>query len=286
MTSLKNYYHLTKPGIIYGNAINATGGFLFASKGNINFLLLVQSLLGISLIIASGCVFNNYIDRRIDKNMSRTKKRALVTGKISTVRAISFGILLGVFGFILLAIYTNYLTVILGFIALFTYLVLYGYTKRHSIHGTLVGSISGALPPVAGYAAVSGRLDLAALLLFLTLVVWQMPHFYAIAIYRIKDYEAAGLPVLPLVKGIETTKKYILTYIFAFVLSSASFTYFGYLGYSYLTIILLISIFWLYVGIREFNKNNATKWSRKMFGTSLLVILAFSVMISLNAWLP
>ena len=196
-TPLKDYYYLIKPGIIYGNAINTAAGFFLAAKGNIDFLLLLKTLGGSSLIIASACVFNNYIDRDIDSKMTRTKNRTLVRGAVPDPIALLYGSLLGVIGFGVLIIYTNVLTVLVGATGMFFYVVMYSIWKRRSPYGTLVGSISGAVPPVAGYSAVTNSLDVGALILFLVLVFWQMPHFYAIAIRRREEYKEAGIPVLP-----------------------------------------------------------------------------------------
>ncbi len=231
----KAYYQLTKPGIIYGNAITTVAGFFLASKGHFNLGLFLAALIGISLVIASGCVFNNYIDKDLDATMERTKNRALVTGAISVRGAIVFGAILGLLGLATLGLLTNTLTAEIALLGLFFYVVLYSLAKRRSVYGTIVGSISGAVPPVVGYCAVTGRFDLGALILFLILVFWQMPHFYAIAIFRQQDYTAAGLPVLPVVKGLRTTKIHILFYILAFTIAAAALYIFKFAGIAVLS---------------------------------------------------
>lgn len=280
----KTYYRLTKPGIIYGNAMTATAGFFLASKGHISLLLLISMLLGTSFVIASACVFNNYIDRGIDKKMDRTKNRALVTGKVPVKNALIFATFLGVLGVSILFLFINLMTLIVGVIGFFVYIVLYGYSKRHSIHGTVIGSISGAMPPVAGYTAVTNRVDIGAILLFLILVFWQMPHFYAIAIYRLKDYAAAGIPVMPVKKGILNTKIQILIYILGFVIVGTLFTFFGYTGTGFLVIITLMGIVWLWLTIQGFFTKNSNLWARKMFFFSLIVTLIFSILISIEGF--
>jgi protoheme IX farnesyltransferase len=195
---LRECYLLTKPGIIYGNALTAAGGFLLASKWHIDFKLFAATIIGTCLVIASACVINNYIDRGIDKKMKRTKGRATVTGKVSGRWAIAYGVVLGILGFSMLILFTSALVALIGLVAYVDYIALYGVSKRVSVHGTLVGSIAGASPPVAGYCAVTGHFDGGALIIFLIMVCWQMVHFYAIAIRRSSDYKAAGIPVLPL----------------------------------------------------------------------------------------
>lgn len=281
-----SYYHLTKPGIIRGNAITATGGFLFAAKSQFDLTLFAATLFGLALVIASGCVFNNYIDRGIDRKMSRTKKRSLVTGDISVFNALLFAIVLGAIGVYLLFNYTNTLTTgvaVFGFIA---YVIVYGIAKRMTVHGTAVGSISGAVPPVVGYVAVTNQLDIAAFLLLLILVCWQMPHFYAIAIFRMKEYAAASIPVLPIKQGISTTKVHISLYIIAFTVACFSLSALGYTGYPYLIVMALLCMYWLKLAVAGFFTNENDAWARKVFGFSLIVLLVFSLMISVDRFLP
>lgn len=273
---------MTKPGIVRGNVLTVIAGSLLASKGNINFVSFIGVVVGTALIIASACVVNNYIDRRIDKKMERTKKRALVIGSISIAHASVFAFVLGLMGFALILATTNLLTFVIGAIAYVFYVVIYGLAKRASYHGTLIGTIPGALPPVAGYVAVTGNLDFAAILLFFILVFWQMPHFYAIAIYSRKEYDAAGIPVISLVKGIPATKRAIMWYILAFVVAALCLAVAGYAGLIYMFTILLVSVVWFVLGMRGLRASNHDKWSRMMFNFSLLVILLFSILISVD----
>lgn len=284
--TLKAYYWLTKPGIIYGNALTATGGFFLASKGHVDFALLLVTIAGISLIIAAACVINNYIDRGIDKKMARTKGRALVSGIIPSAAALIYATVLGAAGFVTLILLTNGVTALLGFIAIFVYVVLYGISKRRSVHGTAVGSIAGALPPVGGYTAVTGQLDGGAAILFLIMVFWQMPHFYAIAMYRFDDYKAAELPVLPVKRGMLAAKVQIMLYGAGFVGANILLTLSGYTGYIYLVVMTIMGTLWLRLGFKGFKTLDDRKWARKMFFFSLLVVLTLAVMLSVGAILP
>lgn len=287
MLKFKTYLAITKPGIIRGNALTATGGFLLAAKGDVDFWLFISMLLGLSLIIASACVFNNYIDRGIDRKMSRTKNRALVTGEISSEEAIIYASFLGILGMMLLVLNTPVLTLVVALFGFFAYVVLYGIGKRRTVHGTLIGSLSGAVPPVVGYVAVTSHLDSGAFILFLILICWQMPHFYAIAIYRLKDYAAANIPVLPREKGISNTKIQIFIYIIAFMAANTMLTLYGHTGYVYMITMFLLSFAWLILGIHNIRNNLDEKlWGRKMFLFSLIVILAFSLLLSIETWIP
>jgi protoheme IX farnesyltransferase len=279
------YYALAKPGIIRGNLMVVAAAFLFASKGTVDWWLLLETLAGVALVIASGCVFNNYIDRGIDKKMARTQNRALVTGEISGRAALTYAVLLGVAGFGTLAYFTHWLTVAVGFLGLFCYVVVYGIGKRRTVHGTIIGSISGALPPVAGYVAVTNRLDGAALLLFLVLVVWQMPHFYAIAMFRRDDYSSAGLPVLPVVRGMAAAKLQIVLYILAFVMVTTLMTTLGYAGWLYFAVMTAVGVVWTMKAYEGLKATDDVRWARKMFGYSLIALLAWSAAIAADGWL-
>lgn len=283
---IRKYYQLTKPGIIYGNLLTATGGFLMASRGDIDLWLMAAVLAGTSLVIASACVINNYIDRNIDAKMARTKQRALAIGSISSRAAFAFAATLGLLGFLVLALATNPVTLLVGVVGYVDYLVFYTIWKRRSTLGTAVGSIAGATPVVAGYTAVTGAFDGGALILFLILALWQMPHFYSIAIYRRADYLAAGLPVLPVKSGVRVTKMQMVGFIAAFIAAATLLAVFGYAGYTYLAVMLVLGLNWLRLGMRGFKVQDNTAWARGMFKFSLVVILGFSLAIGLDAWLP
>lgn len=239
-----------------------------------------------SLTMASGCVFNNYIDRDIDQKMKRTASRPSVTGEISGRAMLLFGSILGSLGFITLAVGTNPLTILIGVIGFIDYVVLYGYTKRSTVHGTLVGSISGAVPPVAGYTAITGHIDAAAILLFVIMTLWQMPHFYAIATFRHNDYRAADLPVLPVKHGILAAKKQLVAYVVAFSLVAPLMTVFGFTGYTYVVGMAVVSIIWIKKAVAGFSATDEIAWARSLFGFSLIVLLTWCLLLSLNAWLP
>jgi protoheme IX farnesyltransferase len=283
---IRAYYMLTKPGIVYGNGLTTVGAFLLASSGNIDIWLMLATLAGVSLIIACGCVYNNYIDRGIDKRMARTKHRALVEGTIKGNSALLFGTILGASGFGLLAFFVNTLTVLLGVIGLFFYVVLYGISKRKSVYGTIVGSVSGALPPVAGYCAVTGTFDTGALILFLIMTFWQMPHFYAIAMFRHDDYQHAGLPVLPVKQGMLTAKIHVLTYSVAFLFAVVALTVYGYASYTFAIIMTALGIVWIWKGAKNFTRLENATWGRSMFLFSLIVLTSFSVLMSVDFLLP
>lgn len=282
---LSAYYRVTKPGIVYGNALYAAAGFLLAAKGHIHWLLFIEMLFGLSLVVAAACVLNNYLDRDLDSKMARTRRRPLVSGAISGPAAIAYGSLLLIAGVLLLAL-TNGLALLVAVGGFVVYVFIYDWAKRHSWHGAEVGSLAGAVPPVVGYAACAGRLYTAALLLFLTLIFWQMPHFYAIAIYRQKDYQAAGVPVLPIQKSHFNAKLQITAYIVAFTITAALISVFGYAGLTYRVVILAAGIYWLQLAIRGFKTGDDERWARQVFGASLIITIVLSVMLAVGPVLP
>lgn len=269
---------------MYGNVLTTVGGFLFASRSGLNLQLGFYTVAGIALVIAAACVYNNVLDRRIDSKMKRTRERALIRGDISVRNALIFASALAMLGFILLA-QVNWLTLGLAALGLIDYVFLYGLAKRKSIRGTEVGTISGAIPIVVGYCAVTNQFDLGAWLLFLIMVVWQMPHFYAIAMFRLKDYQAASIPVLPAKKGLKATERAIIFYIVMFIAVAVSLTAAGYAGYAYLVAITQVGLNWLRLAIQKGDLSQI-QWARRVFGYSLVVLLSFSLLLAVDPILP
>lgn len=288
MSVIKRYYWLAKPGIVYGNVVATMAGFFLASslRGALDVSLLVMMLVGVTLVISSACVFNNHIDRDIDRLMKRTKKRASATGKVSGRALIIYATVLGTLGFTTLLVYTSWLVVGLVGLAYVAYIIFYGIAKRRTVHGTLVGTISGALPPVIGYVAVAGTIDMAAILLFLIMVCWQMPHFYTIAMRRHRDYAMAKIPVLPVVSGMRATKVQILWYVAGFILLNSLLVIYGYVGYVYLVVMTAIGVVWLVRGVKGFETDDDELWAKHMFLFSLKVLLVFCLMVAVGGLLP
>jgi protoheme IX farnesyltransferase len=283
---LKEYYTLVKPGIVYGNAFTTLAAFLFASRWQLSPWLLCATLLGIALVIASACVCNNYIDRDIDQKMARTKSRALATGTIPVRNAILYAAVLGILGLILLYVYVNILTAAMALLGFIFYVALYSTMKHRSHWAAVVGSVAGAMPIVVGYTAVTNHLDITALILLLVLAFWQLPHFYAIAIYRLTEYSAAGIPVLPTQKGIRASKVHIVFYIAAYLVAACALTALGHAGYTYLACVLLFGLIWFWLGIKGFTTLNDAQWARKLFFFSLIVLVSFSAALSVAMVLP
>lgn len=284
---LKTYIRLAKPGVMAGNLITTVAGFLFASQGQIDWYLFVATNIGTGLVISSACVINNVLDQDIDAKMERTQNRPLITGEANPTIATIFGTTIGMVGISLLAAFTNWYVVAVGILGFISYVWLYGaLSKRRSIHGTLVGAISGATPILAGYVAVRPGLDIAAILLFLILFFWQMPEFYSIAIYRRREYKQAGVPVITVKKSLDFTIRSIFVYTIFFAITSMALFGFGYTGYLYMILMGMINLRWIMLAFRGFNTRQTDLWAKRMFRFSLVVLLVFSGLISIDFILP
>ncbi|WP_159714447.1 heme o synthase [Blochmannia endosymbiont of Camponotus nipponensis] len=279
------YFYLIKPGIVIGNLMSVIGGFLIASRDDIYYPSLINMAIGISLVMAASCVLNNIIDRDIDTVMERTKNRVLVKhSKSFLTQSILYAITLSLFGFLFLSFTKNYLIIYLTIIGFITYIGIYSaWMKRRSIYSIIIGSISGAMPPVIGYCTVTHRFDVGAFILLIIFVLWQIPHSYSIAILRSQDYKAALIPTFPIKKGIKVTKNHMILYIIGFIIATTLFTTMGYASYVFLIIISTMNLWWLCMGFYGCVKtNNDSIWAKKMFLLSIIIVVLLNLLLSLD----
>ncbi|WP_315915368.1 heme o synthase [Arthrobacter sp. lap29] len=285
--SVLRYYSLTKPRVLYGNVLTAAAGFLFASPGALDWFLFLAVCIGTTLVIGSACVLNNVLDRDIDTLMVRTKKRATITGGVGARNSLIYSALLVLGGMAVLVAWTNTLVVFVGLAGFLAYVVLYGMlSKRLSIHGTLVGSVSGAAPILGGYVGASNELDAGAAIVFLILFFWQLPAFYSISIYRQQEYARAKVPVISVVRGIANTKVQILVYTAVFVAVSLLPQLFGYTGWFYTALMAVLGAGWLVLAVRGLRTTDNDRWARLMFRYSLIMMFAISVLLTVGPRLP
>ncbi|MFC0189031.1 heme o synthase [Fictibacillus aquaticus] len=281
----KDFLTIAKLGIVMSNLITTFAGFFLAVKyTNLNFTdeigTMVLCLLGAALVIAGGCCLNNYIDRDIDQLMDRTLERPTVTGRIDANQVLWVGIVVSAVGTLLLAL-TTLTAAVLGLIGLFVYVVVYTmWLKRtHSIN-TVVGGISGAMPPLIGWAAIDANLHPIAWFLFLIMFLWQPPHFLALAMKRCEEYRKAGIPMLPVVSGFEMTKRQMIWYTAALLPVSLYLYDFGTV---YIILSALLGTGWLVLAISGLRAKDDIKWARMMFVYSLnYLTIMFVAMILVN----
>lgn len=279
----RDFVIVTKPGIVIGNVLVGIGAFCFgAQKTSFDWIALAAFVMGMALVIAASCIFNNYYDRDIDRLMKRTAARPSVTGVLPLGVAIAYGVALLVVGVALLIVFVNWSTAIIGLIGSLLYAYVYSRAKRRTHHATLVGTIPGATPPLAGYVAATGQFDLAAWLLFALLVAWQMPHFYAISLFRREEYARARIPVLPVVKGVQRTIWEMRIYASLFLLSALAFTLYS--GSSTVSGVLLClcAMLWLSQIIRSPKHVPITAWARNAFKHSLYILPILSAVLILD----
>jgi protoheme IX farnesyltransferase len=278
--TFRDFINLNKPGIVFHNLIAAFGGFWVASRWNIDWMLMLAAMIGTSLVVASGCVINNYLDRELDAKMARTQRRALPTGKMSPSFVLIYGIVLGVAGTALLVGMVNMLAALLSLIGWIVYVGIYTlWFKRTSVWSTFVGSFSGAVPPAIGYVAVTQTMDAGAWILFLILFLWQPPHFWALGIRRADEYRAAGFPLLPVVKGSFPTKISIVRYIVLLVPVSMLLYFYGYVNEVYMFAVAALGLIWAFMSIAGFTTKDEKKWSMQMFVFSINYLSIFVVLL-------
>lgn len=273
-----------------GNVITAVAGYFLAThQYGFSWPVFLGMLAGMILVIGGACALNNYLDRDIDAKMERTKSRPSVSAGLSPLGMQLFAWTLFIIGTVVLLLTTNLLTVLIGITGFVTYVWLYGaWAKRRSIHGMAVGAIPGALPAAGGYAAASGGFDLGLVIVFLIIFFWQFPEFYAITIYRRKEYKAASIPAMAIVAGLRPTIIQIFIATMLYLASALSLTLAGYTGWIYFFVVLLPGLYWIWLagsGL-AIDLKDADRWARRVFKMAMYTILLISLMLSLGAYLP
>ena len=240
--TVRDYILLTKPGIVLLVLITTLTGMYLAQGGFPPVDLVFWTLLGTGLASAGSAVLNQYFDRDLDALMERTKSRPLPLGSVSPSNAFWFGVILLSLSFLIMFFFTNPIATFFTALASFSYVSVYTLTlKRKTPLATEIGGISGALPPVIGYTAVTGSLGFEPLVLFLIMFLWQPPHFWVLAIKYAQDYKRAGIPTMPVAKGIEHTKVKTLLYTAALLPMSLLPYFYGLAGEIYFVCASLLS---------------------------------------------
>ena len=210
---IKSYYQLTKPRIIPLLLITTAASMWIASDGRVSPFLLLVTLLGGTLAAASAQVLNCIYDRDIDYTMTRTRQRPIPAGKVQPRHALVFATVLGVLSFSLLTVFANLLSALLALSGIVFYMLIYTHwLKRHTTQNIVIGGAAGSIPPLVGWAAVTGDLGIVPWLLFALIFLWTPPHFWALALMIKEDYAEVGVPMLPVVAGEEATVKQIWIY--------------------------------------------------------------------------
>ena len=233
--TISEFFKLTKPGVLYLLMITAGASMILATNFNLDIIKALTGFLGIAFIAGSSAAINQILDFKYDSVMERTVKRPIVTGKISVTSATVFASFLFLSGSVLILYFNNFLTWALTFGTWIFYA--FFYTKVLKFSGSqniVIGGLAGAMPPLLGWTAVVGSIDPFPLLLVLLIFIWTPPHFWALAINKKDEYARAGIPMMPVVKGIEYTKIQIVLYSILLMVVSLLLFATGYFGYLYL----------------------------------------------------
>jgi protoheme IX farnesyltransferase len=216
--SARDYVTLTKPRIMSLLLLTGAAGMFAGAQGLPSARVLVLGLVGLALACGGASALNHVLDRDIDRAMGRTRGRPVAAARVPAPRALEFGLALSAFSFVLLASTVNVLTAALALVGNLFYVLVYtGWLKRSTPQNIVIGGAAGAVPPVVGWAAATGDVALPALFLFLIVFFWTPPHFWALALLIKRDYAAAGIPMLPVVRGDRATARQILGYTVALV---------------------------------------------------------------------
>jgi protoheme IX farnesyltransferase len=241
------YLELTKPKVVALIILTAVVGTLLATPGWPPLDALILGNIGIGLAAASAATINQFLDQRIDARMLRTRSRPLPTGGLGDRQALLFAAALGSASMLILFLCVNALTAVLTFASLIGYAVIYTvWLKRATPQNIVIGGAAGAAPPVLGWAAVTGTIDPHALLLFLIIFAWTPPHFWALAIARRDDYAKVGIPMMPVLYGVEFTRLHVLLYTVIMVLVTLLPYLTGMSGLVYLLAALILDGLFLY----------------------------------------
>jgi heme o synthase len=236
-----DYLRLTKPRVVVLLLVTTAAAMFIAARGVPDRWLLLWTMVGGYLAAGGAGAINHYIDRDIDRHMGRTDARPLVAGRVSPVRALVFGIVLGALSAVVLTAFANALAAALALVGLALYVGVYTlWLKRTTFHNIVIGGAAGAVPPLVGWAAVTGSLGLEAWILFAIIFYWTPPHFWALSLVLKDDYAAAGVPMLPVVRGEEETRRQVLLWSLVMTAVSLLPVAAGYAGAFYMAAALVL----------------------------------------------
>ena len=272
---ISSFIDLCKPKIVLLLTITALVGMLLTVEFYSNVLSSLASLLGFALLAASSAALNQIFDRESDKNMERTKKRPLATGELTLFQALSFTAILLFIGSSLLLYFSNLLTLFITTLGFIFYSLIYTiYLKWATPQNIVIGGLSGALPPLIGWTAVTNEISLLPLILVLVIFLWTPPHFWPLAIDRLEEYKKEGVPMMPIAKGVTRTKKEMVVYAFLLLGASLAPFFYGLTGYFYLFSTTALNAYFIYLCIAYLG-DEKNELSMKIFNFSVKYMFLF-----------
>jgi protoheme IX farnesyltransferase len=282
-SSVGDFVQLMKPRVMSLVVFSALTGMVVA-PGSIHPVLAIIALLAITIGAGASGALNMWYDADIDARMARTAARPIPRGRLTRDEALSFGAVLAVFSILTLGVLVNWTAGILLAVTIAFYLFVYTmWLKRRTPQNIVIGGAAGAFPPMIGWAAVTGSVSIESVLLFLIIFMWTPPHFWALALYRCRDYERVGVPMLPVVAGPAETRRQIWLYSMVLVLLALVPSFIGMAGVAYLIAAVGLGAMFLYLAwrVRKITEGReADAAARHLFGFSILYLfLLFAVML-------
>lgn len=270
-----SFLDLCKPKIVLLLTLTALVGMLLTIEFYSNIFSGLGSLLGFAFLAASSAALNQIFDRETDKNMERTKKRPLAKGDITLSQALTFTAVLLFVGSSMLLYFSNLLTLLITTFGFIFYSLVYTiYLKWTTPQNIVIGGLSGALPPLIGWTAVTNEISLLPLILVLIIFLWTPPHFWPLAIDRMEEYKKEGVPMMPIAKGVSRTKKEMVIYAVLLLGASLSPFFYGLTGYFYLISTTALNLYFIYLCISYLNDEN-NQLSMKIFNFSVSYMFLF-----------
>jgi protoheme IX farnesyltransferase len=278
---VRDYLRVTKPGIMVLLLITTLGAMLVAGAGWPSPLLILATLFGGALASGGASALNCYIDRDIDVVMARTRKRPIPTGGLTPSQVRAFGLTLSVLAVIELALLVNPIAALLALAGNLFYVLIYtGWLKRSTPQNIVIGGAAGAFPPLVGWAAVTGSLSLTAILLFALIFYWTPPHFWSLALLKARDYQRAGIPMLPVTHGEEQTRKFILMYSLLLFGVTLLFVPVGTMGMIYLVSAVVLGVMFVGFALRMYREGtNRLAWRLFKYSNYYLALLLLLMVV-------
>jgi protoheme IX farnesyltransferase len=277
----RDFFALSKPLIVGLLLITTYGGLVIGAQEWPSFPLTFWTLIGGALAAGGSSALNQYLDRELDRHMQRTAKRPLADNRLADAEGLSFGLGLSLISYYILACFVNGLAALLSLAGIIYYVIVYSlWLKKATVQNIVIGGGAGAIPPMVGYAAATGHLDWTAWILFAIIFMWTPPHFWALAIVRMKDYEKAGVPMLPVVRGEPETRKQIFIYTVELVLVTLLLPILNLAGNVYLVSSLLLGGALLYAAWSVWKHGgNKVAWRMYRWSSTYLVFIFLAIMI-------
>jgi protoheme IX farnesyltransferase len=278
---LKDFFILIKPLIVSLLLVTTYAGLVMGGRQFPGFELTFWTLLGGALAAGGASALNQYIDRNLDQFMQRTAKRPLAAGRLTPAEGLSFGLAISIAGVYIHAGFVNFLAAGLTLVGIFYYVILYSlYLKKATVQNIVIGGGAGAIPPMVGWAAATGSLSMSALMLFAIVFFWTPPHFWALAIVRAKDYERAGVPMLPVVRGEKETRLQIFIYTIGLVALTLMMPIFGMAGSVYSVLAALFGGGLIFAAWRVYRiDGNKVAWQMYRYSSMYLAFIFLALMI-------